>query len=218
MRPIRTARAFRRRVWTLAGTIAIGAGLLAACASPPPPLPERTQFLGEVARIASRDDLLHGFALGADRVPAPLPYLKRCGVPDADIADRRFAVVRFYYFWHNVSAGLVHSGTRFAAIPAGTTVRSGNIVDVEVTTSPLEPSAQCGAILRVRAADAQSAGCVYRRNEHRGFGAILGALSPIGGPGSASLDCPEIEGTGWEAVVIGPYDARAWRRLPAPAR
>lgn len=192
--------------------------LLGACASAPPPLPERTQFLGEVARIASRDDLLHGFALGSDRVPSSLPYLKRCGFTDSDVVDRRFAVVRFYYFWHNVSAGVVHSGVRLAEMPPGGGVRSGNIVEVEIATSPVDPSAQCGAIVRVRAADAQGAGCIYRRNERQGFGAVLGALSPIGGPGSASLDCPDIEGTGWEPAVIGPYSARAWRKLPSPAR
>lgn len=197
---------------------ALGAALLGACASPPPPLPEGTQFLGEVARIASRDDLLDGFALGPDRVPSSLPYLKRCGIAEGDIADRRFAVVRYYYYWHNVSAGVVHSGVRLAAMPPGVAVRSGNIVEVEVTTSAADPSAQCGAITRVRAADAQGAGCVYRRNERHGFGAVLGALSPIGGPGSASLDCPDIEGTGWEPAVVGPYAARAWRKLPSPAR
>jgi hypothetical protein len=198
--------------------IGLGACLLAACASPPAPLPEHTQFLGEVARIASRDDLVHGFQLGPDREPPSLPYLTRCGVADSDIADRRFAVVRFYYFWHNVSAGVMHSGVRLAAMPPGGTVRSGNLVEVEITTSPFDPEAQCGAIQRVRATDAQSAGCVYRRNERHGFGAVLGALSPIGGPGSASLDCPDIEGTGWEPAVIGPYSARAWRKLPSPAR
>jgi hypothetical protein len=181
-------------------------------------LPEHTLFLGEVARIASRADLLDGFRLGADVVPSPVPGLKNCGFGDADLQDRRIAVVRFHYYWHNVAAGVVHSAVRFAAIPPGLAVRSGNLVEVDVTTAPLDPHAQCAVIHRVRDDDLKSAGCTYRRNERGGFGTVMQALSPLGGPGSAGIDCAQIEGTGWELVPFGPYDARVWRKLPSAGR
>lgn len=198
------------RAWYLLASVSF---LLVACATPPP-LREHTLFLGEVAHIASRADLLGGFQLGADRMPSPVPSLRRCGFDDGDFSDRRFAVVRFYYYWHNVTAGVVHSGTRLVEIPASIGLRSGNLVEVDVKASPLDPQAQCAVIARVRAADLKSAGCAYRRNERNAFGAVMGALSPIGGPGSASIDCGDIEGTGWELVAFGPYDARVWRKLP----
>lgn len=199
------------------GCLSIGLAL-AGCASAPPPLPEHTLFLGEVARIASRADLLDGFRLGPDTVVSPVSSLRRCGFGDDDLQDRRFAVVRFHYYWHNVAAGVVHSAVRFVAIPPGVVVRSGNLVEVDVTTAPGDPQAQCAAIHRVRGETLQSAGCVYRRNERSGLGAAMGGLSPLGGPGSASIDCDGIEGTGWELVPFGPYDARVWRRLPAAGR
>lgn len=191
---------------------------LGGCAAVPPGLPAHSLFLGEVARIASRADLLSGFRLGADTVPSPQPHLKRCGFGDDDLQDRRFAVVRFHYYWHNVAAGVVHSAIRIVAIPQSMTVRSGNLVEVDVTTAPFDPHAQCASIHRVRADVLESAGCAYRRNERSGFGAAMGALSPIGGPGSASIDCAQIEGTGWELVPFGPYDARVWRKLPSTVR
>lgn len=199
------------------GALAVALGL-AGCAVAPPVLPEHTLFLGEVARIASRADLLAGFQLGADAVPSPVPGLKRCSFGDDDLQDRRFAVVRFHYYWHNVAAGVVHSAIRLAAIPQGMTVRSGNLVEVDVTTAPLDANAQCAAIHRVRGDDLKSAGCTYRGNERSGFGAVMGALSPLGGQGSASIDCAEIEGTGWALVPFGPYDARVWRKLPSTGR
>jgi hypothetical protein len=188
---------------------------LTACASAPPALPEHTLFLGEVARIASRTDLLEGFRLGADRVPSPVSSLKRCGFDDDALQDRRFAVVRFHYYWHNVAAGVVHSAIRFAAVPPGMAVRSGNLVEVDVTAAPLDRQAQCATIHRVRSESLTSANCTYRRNERGGWGAAIGVLSPIGGPGSASIDCAEIEGTGWDLVPFGPYGARVWRKLPS---
>lgn len=191
---------------------------LAGCAAAPPPLPEHTLFLGEVARIASRADLVDGFRLGPDDVPPPVSSLRRCGYGEADFQDRRFAVVRFHYHWHNVAAGVVHSGFRFVAIPPGMAVRSGNLVEVDVTTAADDPHTRCARLHRVRADTLESAGCLYRRNERSGLGAVMSRLSPIGGPGSASIDCADIEGTGWLLVPFGPYDARVWRRLPSGAR
>jgi hypothetical protein len=144
--------------------------------------------------------------------------LRRCGVGDEALQDRRFAVVRFHYYWHNTTAGIVHSAVRFVAIPPDSAVRSGNLVEVDVTTAPGDPHAQCAAIHRVRGETLESAGCTYRRNERGGLGAAMGALSPMGGPGSASIDCATIEGTGWTLVPFGPYDARVWRKLPAAGR
>lgn len=188
---------------------------LAACASPPEGPPDHTLLLGEVARIASRTDLVQGFRLGVDDVPSPAAVLKRCGFADEDLQDRRFAVVRFYYFWHNTAAGVVHGSTHFAAVPAGTAVRSGHLVEIDVSASPVDPNVRCATIHAVRAENLESAGCAWKRNQRSGFGAAMGALSPIGGAGSASIDCATIEGTGWELVPFGPYDARVWRKLPA---
>lgn len=119
------------------------------------------------------------------------------------VADRRLAAVRFYSnYWHNVSAGVVHGSFRFAAVPEGLAAD--------------DPAVPCGTVERVRVSDLHSAGCNYRQSQRSNFGAALGSLSPLGGPGSATLDRPDLDGTAWEPVVVGPDDARVWRKLPSP--
>ena len=188
--------------------------ILGGCATASSSFPEHTIFLGEVAHIASRDNVLKGLKLGPDKLSAPKSFLDGCGYEEKNIRDESFVLVRYFYYWHNVASGIVRNGTQWVAVPSGLALEPGNIVEVERVTSSVDPHIGCTTVSRIRFENLKSGQCEYRKNKRNPVGAALDVINPIGGPGSASIYCPSLETAGWKQVPSGPWDALAWTKTP----
>jgi hypothetical protein len=184
--------------------------VISGCAGSP--FPPRTVLMGEVARIAEPNEVREGIKSGPDRV-GPGDWLRTaCGYGNADVPEGKAVLVRFFYYWHNRAAGVVRYDLKWATVGEGVQVTKGNLVEVELT--PESSDVLCPRIRTVRGASLKDAQCEYRKNERSGLGAALDMINSIGGPGSASIYCEQLETAGWKKVLIGPYDAIAWSKPP----
>lgn len=186
--------------------------LLSGCASPAP-LPEHTLFLGEVVALAPSDLSEGGLEHAGEFAGFPDELFRSCGIgrdrPDAET----LALLRFSYYWHNGGAQ-VRELVRWYPLGDGVEVSAGNLVEIELLTGAGGPDTRCPRVSRRVSKDLDSGGCEYRAAEAEGVRRTLGLLSPIGAAGSASMDCPGLEATGWRPRGFGYYGASALVRMP----
>ncbi|GAB2585927.1 hypothetical protein GCM10027034_17900 [Ramlibacter solisilvae] len=187
--------------------------VLCACAGAP--FPPRTVLLGEVVGVAELNEIRDGIKSGPARVGPAVWLASACGYEKANVPEGEAVLVRYFYYWHNTAAGVLHYDPKWVTVGQGVQVKKGNLVEVELTPPAAGNSDEhCPRIRTVRGASLEEAQCAYRKNERGGFFAVLNMANPIGGPGSASIYCPNLETSGWTKVQIGPYDAMAWIKTP----
>ncbi len=187
-------------------------GIVSACATRPP-VPEHTLFAAEVVAMAVSDSSAGGIDYQGEFLRFPDDLFKACAV--ARTADGRtsLALLRFSYYWHNGGAR-VRENIRWYPVPGGVDVSVGNLVVVDLMVGAQGPDSRCPWISHILADDLASGGCSYLSTGQGSVRHTLSLISPIGGPGSASLDCPELLSTGWQAQAFGLYGARALVRNP----
>lgn len=134
--------------------------------------------------------------------------LKR-GMKDDEIVDGSVVIGRTQYYWHNVTAGIVRQYLRPSTVQKGLELNVGNVIEVETVGG-------YATAVRVRYKTLAEGRCEYRRTDRGVVSNALNAINPIGGPGAASLYCPEIESKGWFGLKH--YMGVEWfdRRLTAP--
>jgi hypothetical protein len=196
--------------------IALGAVFLDGCAMSLR-MPEHTLVLGEVAHIASLDEISNGLKLGPDDVPPPKTFVQQCGPEENAIVDGSFVLVRYYYYWQNVPSGIVHQGARWAVVPTGLGIELGNVVEVALLAGKTSPTYRCATISRIRFENLEGGQCVYRQNPHSTFDTALTAVDPAGGAGAAAIYCPHVDVEGWEQFPMGVNGGSGWRRRPSGA-
>lgn len=186
--------------------------LSSGCANPAP-LPEHTLFLGEVVALAPSDLREGGMEHAGEFAGFPDELFRSCGM-DRDGPDvETLALLRFSYYWHNGGAQ-VRELVRWYPLSDGVEVSPGNLVEIELFTGAGGPDARCPRVSRQVSKDLDSGGCEYLAAEPDGVRRTLGLLSPIGAAGSASMDCPGLEATGWRPRGFGYYGASALVRMP----
>lgn len=163
--------------------------------------PVGTRSIGEVAHVLSRQEIQTGDIQatvdnrGKEQIKMPWLYesLLKEGIKDEDIVDGSVVLNRVKYGWYNVTSGIVRQAVNLATVPAGIAVSVGNIVEVQNIGGQ-------AVVVRVRYMNLADGHCEYRLHDRGTIGAAVDVLNPIGGPGEASLYCPEIEKEGWYPV------------------
>lgn len=191
-------------------SILLGVIIVSGCATL---VPEHTLYLGEVAHIATHDEVLNGLQLGPDKIPPPTRYLERCQSESNEQND--FALVRFSYYWFQSLNKVLYNDVSWAIAPSELPLSQGNIIVLDIARSKTHPDSQCPLVRSIYFADFSSGKCEYRMND-RGVVGIVLDLSQVmvGGRGSASIYCPGLEESGWQYVRMGPEKAMAWKKMP----
>jgi len=161
-------------------------------------VPDRTLFVGEVAHVLSRDEIMTGnLPVTVDnrgKEPLKLGWLKQSlidqGMKEEDLVQGRIALSRHQYYWHNTGSGIVRQFFRTVTVPKGLTVEVGNIVEIETLKG-------YGSVRNVRYKTKADGNCIYRRSDNSSFKEIMGVLTMVGPNGAASLYCPDLEKEGW---------------------
>ncbi|MEH6628697.1 MAG: hypothetical protein V7739_19835 [Motiliproteus sp.] len=170
------------------------------CATPIS-LPDGTRSIGEVAHVLSRQEILTGdineFVDNRNKEQIKMPVLHEslldAGLTDEEIVDGSVVLNRVRYSRFNVTSGIVRQSVNLAIVPKGSVVAEGNVVEVEqIDGLPV--------VVHIRYKNLTDGKCVYRLRDPGSIGQVFDALNPIGGPGEASLYCPEIEKEGWYPV------------------
>lgn len=187
--------------------ILLGSILVGGCATM---VPDHTLYLGEVAHIATKDEILRGVRLGPDAVAPPTRYQEQC-ISDSNNKSS-FILVRYSYFWTR-AGGDVHNDVSWAIVPNGLALNQGNIVELDIARSKVSPNFQCPTVTSIRFLDFNSGACEYRVNQ-RGVGGTLVDLSQalIGGRGSRSIYCQGLAEAGWKNLPDGPEKSRVWKK------
>lgn len=172
--------------------------------------------MGEIAHIATRDQVFNGFRLGPDNVSAASELLDQCGYERSSVTDGKFAAIRFYYYWHNVAAGINHSKVIWAVIPEELAVEMGEFVKVEIVASEIMADGRCPIVRRIHPYKLMAGQCGFAKDPIRDVVGLTGLISiiSIGPPGSASIYCPGLEEDGWKKEPIGFQDAIRWTKSP----
>ena len=163
--------------------------------------PDGTYSIGEVAHVLSRQEIRTGDIndtidnRGKEQIKIPWLYdsLLKEGINDEEIVDGSVVLNRVKYGWYNVTSGIVRQAVNLATVPKGLAVAVGNIVETENIGGQ-------AVVVRVRYMNLADGHCEYRLRDRGAVGATFDALNPIGGPGEASLYCPEIEKEGWYPI------------------
>lgn len=173
-------------------------------------VPDTTLYLGEVAHIPFGDEVEKGVQLGSDKIPPPTQYHLKC-TNELNKNDT-YALVRFSYFWTR-AGGDVHNDVSWVVVPESLRIRQGNIVELNIARSKIDPNFQCPLATSIYLPDFNSGACEYRLNE-RGISGTIVDLSQItiGGRGSASIYCENLEKEGWKYMLDGPEKARVWKK------
>jgi len=195
---------------------AIMTAVLGACATATP-VPEHTLFVGEVVAIAESHSSAGGIDYQGDFLRFPKELFEACGVSRAADGGVGLALLRYSYYWHNGGAP-VRENLRWYPIRSGVELSPGNLVEVDLTVGAQGPDSRCPWVSRKLAEDLAGAGCQYLSAPQGGIRQTLSLISPIGGPGSASLDCPMLLASGWQAKQFGLYGAQALVKSPDPGR
>lgn len=184
--------------------------LMGGCASTM--VSEHTLYLGEVAHIATPDDVSKGVQLGPNKFLPATSYVKNCKGQSSE--DMKYAIVRFSYFWTR-AGGARYNDASWAIVPAGIELSQGNLVELDIARSKQNPDFQCPIVKAIRFQDFESGMCQYRENS-RGIMGTAVDLSQvlIGSRGSLSIYCPELEKDGWQFLRDGPEKAMAWKKPP----
>lgn len=175
-------------------------------------VPEHTLFLGEVAHIATADDVEQGLQLGPVKVLPATPYVKNCKSQSSE--HEGFAIVRFSYFWSR-AGGPIYSDLSWAIVPGGVELSKGNLVELEIARSKQNPDFQCPIVKAIRFQDLKVGMCEYQLNSRGVMGTVVDVSQltvGLGGRGSSSIYCPDLEKEGWEFVRQGPEKAMAWKK------
>jgi hypothetical protein len=163
--------------------------------------PDGTHTIGEVAHVLSRQEILTGDIeasvdnRGREQIKMPRLYesLLKDGMKDEELVDGSVVLNRVMYGWYNVTSGIVRQSVNVATVTKDLAVTVGNIVEVENRGGN-------AVVVRIRYMNLADGHCEYRLRDRGTIGDIFDALNPIGGPGEASLYCPEIEKEGWYAL------------------
>jgi hypothetical protein len=183
--------------------------LQAGCATM---VPDHTLFLGEVAHVATPDDVLKGVKLGHDNIAPPTMYLENCKSESGK--QGKFVLVRFSYFWTSASSP-VHNNANWAIVPDDLAPNQGSIVELDIGRSKQNPDIQCPVVKAIRFQDFKSGMCEYRVDSRGIMGTVVDfSQALIGGRGSRSIYCPDLATEGWEFVRHGPEKAMAWKKMP----
>ena len=181
--------------------VALAAPLIAcACATKPI---DRQMLLAEIVHLYTRAEIESGVDVQGVRLSALRATLKAKGNTDQEIVDGSAALVRFSVYWHNAKSGIQHSFQKATLVEKGLIVSDNNIVEIRADGGK-------GVISRVRFLNREAGHCEYQLNQRNGIGKTLDLVNPLGGPGSTSLFCPDLEADGWQSRSFGPYDARVW--------
>jgi hypothetical protein len=191
---------------------AIITAMLGACATATP-VPEHTLFVGEVVAIAESHSGADGFDYQGEFLRFPQELFEACGVSRAADRGVDLALLRYSYYWHNGGAP-VHENLRWYPIRSGVELSPGNLVEVDLMVGAQGPDSRCPWVSRKLAEDLAGAGCQYLSAPQGGIRQTLSLISPIGGPGSASLDCPALLDAGWRRQAFGLYGSHALVRDP----
>lgn len=163
--------------------------------------PDGTLTIGEIAHVLSRQEILTGNIdeyvdnRGREQIKMPRLYesLLKGGLTDEEIIDGSVVLNRVRYSRYNVTSGIVRQSVNLATVIKGLAVSEGNIVEVG-------NSGGRASVVRVRYKNLAEGKCVYRMRDKSSVGQVFDALNPIGGPGEASLYCPEVEKEGWHPI------------------
>jgi hypothetical protein len=189
-------------------------------------IPPGTMVLAEVAHVAQGDEATQGFKrtagpdeglngtrLKADKATPAKHAMAACGVSAANASGHSFVLLRLYYYWNNQSAGVVHDFVAWAVVGPDVQVADGNIVKVELLAGPSD--SRCATVRAVVSASLKGSDCEYRKNEMGTVDRMLGAVNPLGGPGSASVYCPLVDKEGWKKLSITAFPGAAvWSSQP----
>ena len=183
------------------------------CAGTPPP--DRTRFIGEVAHVPTRDEILSGnIPLTVDnrgREPLKMSWLRKSlldeGMKDEELVYGRVALTRHQYYWHNTGSGIVRQYFRSVTVPKGLTVEVGNVIEIETLKGT-------GRAKTVRYKSRADGNCEYRRSDNSAFKEIMGVVTMVGPSGAASLYCPDLEKEGWKPHKFN-YGID-WQLAPTP--
>ena len=191
-------------------------------------IPPGTVVLVEIAHVARGDEAVRGFhrtpgaeegldgaPLKADKATSAKNAMTACGIRPEDVAEHPFVLLRLYYFWHDETSRVVHDFVAWATVGTGVQVADGNIVEVELLAGPGD--SRCATIRTVVSTSLKGGECAYRKNDMGALGNALGAVNPLGGPGSASVYCPFVDKEGWKKLSITAFPgASVWSTLAAP--
>jgi hypothetical protein len=194
--------------------VTLGAVFLGGCATTTLRMPDHTLVLGEVAHIATREEIFQGLTLGPDAVPPPKSFVSQCGPEEDAIMDGSLILVRYYYYWQKEPSGIVHQGARWAVVPPELVIDVGNVVEVELLAGKTNANYRCSTISRIRFEDLKEGQCEYRQNPRTAFDTTQTTVNPAGGPGAAALYCPHTVAEGWEQFPMGTNRGSAWRKRP----
>ena len=192
--------------------------LMAGCASAPPaPLPVGTLVLGQVAHVATKDEMARGVTVDDQPLLVPPYLLQRCALDARSLEDGDLAVLRVFVFW---MSRVPQSSLWWVTVPRGSVVAPDDFVEVELKSG--RDDQRCPVIVRVRASSTSIGECRFARNERTGSGAVLGSIAGAlqavatggGPPGSMSIYCKGLEDDGWAKHAAGPYEAIVWRKAP----
>lgn len=191
-------------------------------------MPPGTVVLVEIAHVARGDEAVRGFSrtpgaeeglygasLKADKATSAKNAMAACGVRPDDVVEHPFVLLRLFYYWHDQTSGVVHDFVAWAAVGTGVQVADGNIVKVELLAGPGD--SRCATIRTVVSTSLKGGECEYRKNEMGTLGKALGAVNPLGGPGSASVYCPFVDKEGWKKLSITSFPGAAVWSMVAPA-
>ena len=181
------------------------------------PLPEHTLILAEVVQVTASDEPEQGLDHSGKFERFPDELFSLCGISAQGTEVRDLALVRFSYYWHNGGAP-ARETVRWYGVSPGIRVAPGNVVEIELLQGLNGADSRCPWVSRVIAEDVADAGCQYLQASQGGFRQALDLMSPVGGAGSASLDCPALSADGWREERFGLYGATAWVRTPVTVR
>lgn len=206
-------------MWIVRILVLILACLLAGCATNDQVQPQQEArepessecvLLAEVSFILTRDQVATG-DLGFWRINNLYESLKSEGISDSEIDAGQVIAVRDLIYWVNTASGNKHDRLLVALLPKGISVDPGNIIEARYRGSTRflkvenirEASMQTGKCQYVEALDPMPLQITKD---------ILGFLSLIGPPGSATLYCKGIENEGWA------IEGRHWVKKLTPLR
>jgi len=192
--------------------LAIMTAVLGACVNAVP-LPEHTMFVGEVVAIAESHSSGGGIDYQGELLRFPKELFEACGVSRAADRGVGLALLRYSYYWHNGGAP-VRENLRWYPVRSGVELSPGNLVEVDLAVGAQGPDSRCPWVSRKLAEDLAGAGCQYLSAAQGGIRQTLSRISPVGGPGSASLDCPALLASGWNVQAFGLYGSHALVRTP----
>lgn len=165
-------------------------------------------LLAEVSFILTRDQVVAG-ELGFGRISNLYDFVRSEGLSDIDIDDGRVIAVRGSIYWVNTVSGNTHNRLLVALLPRGISIEPGNVVEARYRGLP-----HLLRVENIRAASMQTGKCQYVEAldpmPMQITKDILGLLSLIGPPGSATIYCNGIENEGW--VIEG----RHWVKKLTP--